>query len=321
MLGFVVVLIGSFSLATQNVLLRVIFIEASLFGLFSGGLLQPSLASSLLTLQMRSLLMLPIMAAFSTRMYPQTWASLRQLFDAEQRSLLRLSILSSTFLWLALALLFVAIAQIPAGVATVLFFSHPAMTVLLSWRMFGDRPSPLRIFVVVVVLIGTLLVAPPLSGISSAMVWGVVAALVASVAYSIQGITAQMCFPAVHPVPFTVINLVVMLVLSSLSLLVVNVEVPPENWLPLWGMMVAIASLALVGQLFYNIGIHLVSAALMSIIAISNPTLTAVMGWVTLGESLQGQQIFGGLMVILGLILLGREQFVVTKNRKVSVKG
>lgn len=310
MQGFLIVVVGSLGLALQNVLLRVVFSESNLLGWFHwGGFLPPSLSNSLLMLHLRSILILPAVILLSYRLYPTTTQALKQLLQPEQRPTLRLSLISSSFLYLAMALLFVAIASIPAGVATVLFFMHPVITGLLTWVVFGSRPSRLRLVVTAGVMLGSLLVVPGFAGDNAeAMGLGVGAALGASVAYSLQGVQAQLCFRHIHPIPFTLINFAVMAFWSTLSLFFIQIEVPPERWAVLWGIGCVAAGLTLLGQLCYNIGIHLVRAASMSIVAVSNPVLTVALAWLLLQESLQGRQIFGMVLVVVSIVALSQEQ-------------
>lgn len=310
MQGMLIVVLGSLCLAIQNVLLRVIFSESSILGQFDWGELIPSSpGNSLLVLQMRSVLILPAMVLLSYRLYPSTASALRQLAQPQRRSTLLMALLSSFFLFVALAFLFIAIASIPAGVATVLFFTHPVITGLLSWKVFGNRPTRLRLVVTVGVLLGTVLVLPSFTEtLSGSVKLGIGTALGASVAYSLQGIMAQICFKHIHPVPFTLINFAVMALLSTVSLLLVTIDVPPGQWQILWLMSLITAGLTLLGQLFYNIGIHLVRAASMAIVAVSNPVFTVIIAWLFLQESLQSRQILGMLLVVISIVALGQEK-------------
>lgn len=307
--GFLIVVLGSFCLALQNVVVRVIFSESDLLGqAIWGGLLPPTLGNSLLVLQLRSLLILPVMIWLAYRLYPATTQALQQLRQPQQRSTLGLALLGSSSLYVAMALLFVAIATIPAGVATVLFFTHPVVTGLLSWLVLGQRPSRLRLMVTGGVLIGCGLVVPSFAGAADgALGLGVGAALGASLAYATQTVVAQICFRQIHPVPYTLINFAVMALLSTLSLAFITLEVPPGQWSPLWLLSLLTAGLTLLGQLLYNIGIHLVRAAPMAIVAVSNPVFTVVIAWVVLQESLQARQVVGIVLVVASIVTLGQE--------------
>ncbi|WP_416674313.1 DMT family transporter [Egbenema bharatensis] len=269
----------------------------------------PTPGHSLLMLQMRSTLMLPLMMLISPRVHPGTWADLQQLVRPANRSLLKRVLASSGFLFIAMALLFIALAQIPAGVATVLFFTHPAITVLLSWKWFGDRPSLVRSLVVITVLTGSFLITPGLTGLmGEGILLGVLAAFGAGIGYSLQSMFAQTSFPEIHPAPFTLATFVVMLFLSSLSLLFIHLEVPPGVWATLWVLSLLAGLLTLTGQLFYNLGIRQTSAAIVGIVGISNPTLTTALGWGILGEGLTGRQLLGMGMVIAGVVALSQER-------------
>lgn len=309
MLGFTLVFLGSICLAVQNVLLRIVFVNSLILGIFPfGGFVAPSLANSLLLLQLRAVFMLPLMIVLAPKLHATTWINLRQLLQPQNRPLLIKTFISSFSLFLSLALLFIAIAKIPAGVATVLFFIHPAITVVLAWRIFGDRPTWLRWVVLIIIFTGSFLVAPSFTTTAdSDTLMGVGAALGAGLAYAIQGILAQICFREIHPVPFTVVSCTVILVFASISLLLVNIDVA-DVWSILWIVSLIAALLTLAGQLLYNFGIHLANAAIASIIAISNPTSTAILAWLIIQEALQGRQIFGVTLVTLGVGLLSQEQ-------------
>ncbi|MUL35083.1 DMT family transporter [Gloeocapsopsis dulcis] len=315
MLGFALVFIGSICLAAQNVLLRIVFVNNLVFGVLPfGGFVAPSLANSLLLLQLRAVFMLPLMVLLAPKLHATTWMNLKQLLYPQKRPLLIKSFISSFALFLSLALLFIALAKIPAGVATVLFFIHPAITAILAWRIFGDRPTWLRWVVLTIIFTGSFLVAPSLTTTAdSDTLIGVGAALGAGVAYAIQGILAQICFREIHPVPFTVISCTVILVFSSISLLLVNIDVA-DLQLILWIVSLIAALLTLTGQLLYNFGIHLANAAIASIVAISNPTSTAILAWVIIQEALQGRQILGVILVALGVGLLSQEKSHKTKD-------
>jgi drug/metabolite transporter (DMT)-like permease len=309
MIGFAVILVGSLCLAAQNVLLRVMFSESLVFGQVWGGFLPSTVSNSVLVLQIRSVLILPAMLLLAPLFYPGTQTALRQLVTPSQRSLLWRSVVSSTFLFLSLSFLFIAIATIPAGMATVLFFTHPVITGLVAWRLFGDRPSVLRLTMTATVLIGSVLVVPTAGTLNPDQLWlGIGAALGACVTYSAQGVLAQTCFRTIHPVPFTVVNFIVMAVLSTVSLLFINIDVPGDAWGPLWLLSSLASALTLVGQLLYNIGIHLVSAALMAIVAVSNPVSTTLMAWIFLQETLSLRQSLGVGLVVLSIAILGYEK-------------
>ncbi len=310
MLGFVLVVVGSFSLALQNVLLRVVFVPCKIGGWFVfGGLLPANLDNSLFVLQLRSLLILPLVLLLASLSYAATWKDLAQLGQPPQRRVLLTAVGSSSLMYLAMACLFVAIANISTGIAVALFFIHPAYTVLLSWVWFGDRPTYLRFIVLGMVFTGSVLLVPKLIGNTDVKtVAGVMTAIAAGIFYSLQGLTAQTCMRTIHPLVFTVVNFTVMAILSTVSLLFIAIDVPTASWPSLWVVSLATAILTLVGQMFYNFGIHLTSAAVFSMIAVSNPAFTAFIAWLGIQESLQPRQVAGIVMITLGVMALSLER-------------
>ena len=310
MLGFILVLIAAVCLSIQNVLIRIFFAESAVLGWMNlGGWLSPSVGHSLLILFLRAIFMLPLMIAIAPTLYPQSTQDLKQLVTAGNYRLIANTVASNCLLFLALALLFVAFSQLSAGMGTTLFLIHPAITVLLAWQLFGDRPTLLRFAVVVTVFGGSFLVAPSLaSGLDRGTLLGVAAGLAAGGTYAVHAVLAQICFRQLHPVPFTVVSMVITLALSSLSVLLIDIEVEPAAWMALWLASFVAAILTLTGQLLINFGIHLSNVSLASLVTASSPALAALFGWLLIQEVLQGRQIVGVLLVTLGVAALGIEQ-------------
>lgn len=310
MLGFVLVFIAYVCLSLQNVLIRIIFAQSPIVDwLTLGGWASPTIGHSLLVLLLRSIFMLPLIMMIAPMLYPPTKQDLKQLVTAGSRPILLKTIASSSFLFLALALLFVSFSKVSAGIGTALFLIHPAVTVLLAWQIFGDRPTRLRFVVIVTVFAGSFLVAPGFVGAGDGTILlGVGAGLVAGGAYAVQAVLAQICFKEIHPVPFTVVSLLIMLLLSGVGTLWFQIDIEPSAWFPLWVTGLIGAVLTLAGQLLINFGIHMSNAALASLVGASNPVLTALFAWLLIQEVLQGRQVIGILIVTLGVAALGIEQ-------------
>lgn len=310
MLGFILVLFASICLSVQNILIRVFFSKSTILGWFTlGGWLSPTTGHSLLVLLIRAIFMLPLMIAIAPTLYPQSAQNLKQLTTSRNYSLVAKLVVSNCFLFLTLVLLFISFSKVSAGISTALFFIYPAITVLLAWQLFSDRPTLLRFAVVVIVFLGSLLVAPSLfDNANSDILLGVAASLAAGVVFAVHGILAEICLHEIHPVPFTVTSLLTVLVLSSISILLVNTDVEPSVWASIWIAGFVAAILTLLGQLLINFGIHLSNASITSIVTASSPALTALFDWLLIQEALQVRQIVGILLVTLGVAALGFEE-------------
>jgi drug/metabolite transporter (DMT)-like permease len=308
--GFLIVLLSSFFFCFQNVIVRVLFNEYTVLGVIqTGGFVTPTLQHSFLLMFMRMLLVVPLMGALASRLYPPTWKELGRLRQPEQRSLLLRAVGCGLLMFLYLALLYISLGMIAAGIAMTLFFTYPVFTALFSWRWFGDRPSLLRWSVMGFVFIGSALTVPHVSSTSPNYTWiGITTGLAAGVTYALYTVFAQKSFERLHPVPFTWLSFATTLVLSGMSVLVWHGQDADLPWLPLWigGFLSALFTFA--GHLLNNIGIRSIGATAAAMVAASNPALTVVLAWFAIQEKLNGLQMMGVAIATLGVALLSRER-------------
>ena len=310
MLGFLIVLLSSAFFCIQNVIVRVLFNEQTVLGMFpTGGFVAPTLPNSFLLMFMRMLLAVPLMAVLAVRLYPPTWKEIGQLRHSEQRSTLQRAIAGGVLMFLYLALLYVSMGLIPVGIAITLFFAYPVFTALFSWRLFGDRPTLFRWSVMGLVLLGSILTLPHTSAaVEQTTLIGILTGVASGITYALYTVVAQKSFETLHPVPFTWLSFLITLVLSGVSLLFWREHGTALPWLPLWigGLLSAIVTFA--GHLLNNVGIRMIGATSASIIGASNPALTVVLAWLMIQETLNGLQMTGVAIVMLSVALLGREK-------------
>lgn len=308
MLGFFIVIFASFCFCFQNVIVRVLFNEQTIFGIFqTGGFVTPTLQNSFLLMFMRMVLVVPLMASFATKLYPQTWQNVRELGNTESRPLLWRSLGGGMLMFLYLAMLYVSIGLIETGVALTLFFTYPMFTSLFSWLFLGIPPTRFRWMVMIVVLLGTFLTIPYSQTTSDSYnAVGVIFGIGSGLSYALYTVNAQKSFEALHPVPFTWISFATALGLSACSLLIWQGS-SGLNWMSMWigGFLSAIVTLA--GHLMFNYGIRLIGATSAATIGATNPSLTAILAWLTIQETLNSLQLLGIVIVTMGVLLLSQE--------------
>ncbi|MCG8366037.1 MAG: DMT family transporter, partial [Pseudanabaenales cyanobacterium] len=273
MLGFLIVLLSSVIFCFQNVIVRVLFNQHTILGIFqTGGFVSPTLQNSFLLMFMRMLLVVPLMACLASTLYPPTWKDIRQLGQVTHRLSLLQSLLGGVLMFLYLALLYVSIGLIPTGVAMTLFFTYPVFTALFSWRLFGSRPSRFRWGVMGLVAIGGALTMPHFQTTANSYSWlGVIFGFASGVTYALYSVNAQKSFETIHPVPFTWISFATTLGLSAACLLIWQGQNAQLAWIPLWigGLLSALVTFA--AHLLNNFGIRLIGATSASMISASNP--------------------------------------------------
>lgn len=309
MIGILVVLASSVLFCFQNVIVRVLFNQQNIFGVFeTGGFLTPTLQHSFLLMFMRMFLGVPLLAIVATKLYANFWYEIKSLVNLTHRRLLFQSLTGGALMFLYLALLYISIGLIPTGIALTLFFTYPVFTGLLSWQWFGTRPTLFQATVMILVLGGSFLTLPTHSpSISPNQLIGFATGLASGIAYAFYTVVAQKSFEDLHPVPFTWISFTTTLFLSGIILFFWNVQDTEIAWLPLWigGFLSALVTFS--GHLLNNFGIRLIGATTAAMIGVTNPALTVILAWVTIQELLSGFQILGVGIVTFSVGLLSLE--------------
>ncbi|MEP0927373.1 MULTISPECIES: DMT family transporter [Cyanophyceae] len=319
-LGLLMVVLSTLALSMHNVIVGVIGYGGQLLGRIPvAEVLSLTIPNSLLLLWLRMVVVVPLLALVAPRLYPNVGNDLRQIFHRDQRRPLVQVIASGFFLFLSQVLIYKAIADVGPGVAVTLLFMYPLITVPLAWFLFGDRPTPLRLVVMFAITMGIVFTALPriytdLSG-NGVSLWGVGAALLASVAFSLFLVAMQLCFKRLHPVSVSLLQFSTIFILTSLILIVGSFFGldPGEPTRPLGLYLGAglLGLLTLLGYLFNNYGVKLLGASQASIVAASGPVVTAILAYlITPGEksALLFIQWMGVILVTLGVISLSLER-------------
>jgi drug/metabolite transporter (DMT)-like permease len=266
-------------------------------------------SNAALLLWIRMLVVVPVMLWLATRIHPSTLRDLRAFTRSGDRRGLWGVLGSGIFLFLSQVLLYLAIGQIGPGAAIATLFVYPVGLLLLNGLLFAEKLSLNRIGMMLVILVGVgLTVYAPLAAQSA----GVVAALLAALAFVFYLTSMQITARKLHPVPVSLMQFASMFVLSSLSLIVMGIK-GSVNWS---GLLVggAILGLLTVGSYLLNhFGIRAIGAARSSIIASSTPALTALLAFFLVPgalTTLNVMQIVGILTVTLGGTALGLERML-----------
>ncbi len=302
-LGFILVLGASVVLSLQNILVRVIFSNSSIFGLFQfGGLIKPSVPNSFILLLLRMLFATPIMwivAKFIFRV--DVFRDFQQLLAPKSRLLFWRVGFSALLQFASFAFIYVALGILNPGLAVTLFFIFPTVTVLMAWLLFGDRPSKERWLVIGVIYVGIMLTYNIFS-VNKPDTWGVIAAMISGISFAGYIITSQACFKQLNPVSFTSINFTIILLLCFGTLPFTLSAIPLSSSLVFMCFLVALTTLG--GYLLTSFGTKLMGAAQASIVSASGPVFTTFLAFMILGNGLAFVQLFGVFLVTVGVGLL-----------------
>jgi drug/metabolite transporter (DMT)-like permease/uncharacterized protein (UPF0335 family) len=326
--GLVLALSSAVVLSLFNVCLRILIKSRNprmIFGLFElPGVVTPGFGNSLLILLMRLIVVMTLMPILATFLYPNVWKDIRRLFQSGDRALWSKVLGSAFFLFLSQVLIYLAIGNIPAGIAITIFFIYPIVTVLGSWILFGARPSTIGFLAIGGITAGLILAgwpsfaAPPPGGGNVGV--GVAAALASGITFAGYVLLTQMAAGKLHPIPFSLVNFAAIFVFSSLSLWVpLSENLAPQIDQNVWpGLIlggVVLGVLTLFSYLLNNFAIRYAGAALASVIGTLGPAMTALFGFVIINEKLQPLAILGMAVVTLSVAAMSVERMMAPQKK------
>jgi drug/metabolite transporter (DMT)-like permease len=321
--GLILALSSAVVLSLFNVCLRILIKSRNprmIFGVFElDGVVTRGFGNSLLILLMRLIVVMALMPVLATFLYPSVWKDLKRLFYSRDLSLWSKVLGSAFFLFLSQVLIYLAIGNIPAGIAITIFFIYPIVTVLGSWLLFGARPSTIGFLAMLGITAGLILVgspsfAAPAPGGGNVEV-GVAAALASGITFAGYVLLTQMAAGKLHPIPFSLVNFGAIFVFSSLSLWVpLSENLAPKIDQNVWpGLIlggIVLGVLTLFSYLLNNFAIRFAGAALASVIGTLGPAMTALFGFIIINEKLQPVAILGMAVVTLSVAAMSIERMM-----------
>ncbi len=192
------------------------------------------------------------------------------------------------------------------AVATVLVYTSPALVALFAWRFMRETINRNKVFALVLTIAGCALVARVydlgqiqlnpiglMSGIGCAFTMG---------AYSLFGRAVTRRYSAWTSLFYAF--LFGGLFLAPFGLLMATPVVPA---LPLdgWGNLLFLALVPTLGGFAaYTVGLANLPASVASILASLEPAIAATIAYFVFGEVLDVPQVFGGALILAGVILL-----------------
>ena len=204
-----------------------------------------------------------------------------------------------------------------AAVATVMAFSSPAMTAILSKIIFKEQFSPIKIFSIVLSLAGIVFV----SGAYDPSAWnlnplGIVFGLLSGFMFAVYNLEGKHASDT-HVDSWTALlysfaGATFFLLFFNLGNDLFNVgKVPFSDMLWLgksisgWGILFFLGVAPTLGGFgLYTLSIRYLSPTTSNLIATLEPAFTAIWAYFILNEILTGMQLMGGFLVLAGVILL-----------------
>lgn len=204
-----------------------------------------------------------------------------------------------------------------AAVATVMAFSSPAMTAILSKIVFKEHFSKIKIFSILLSLAGIVFV----SGAHDPATWnlnplGIIFGLISGLMFAIYNLEGKHASDT-HIDSWTA--LLYSFAFATVFLLFFNLgndlfitgKAPFADMLWLgssisgWGLLFFLGVAPTLGGFgLYTLSIRYLSPTTSNLIATLEPAFTAIWAYFLLNEILTGTQLMGGMLVLIGVILL-----------------
>ena len=216
---------------------------------------------------------------------------------------IRSSLLMGVLFAIAALAAFVALQRLPGSTYIVLFFTYPAMVVLLSFIM-GEKTGLRALLAMVMALIGVALTVPDFATADAGDLIGIGLALFNALIVAVYYMLARRALVGVEDVSRasatimfgTLLILLLMVPLRGLQL--------PQNTETVFGL-VAVASLGTVLPVFaINLAIQRIGPARASLASTVEPVMAMIVAMALLGEVIVGLQWLGAALIVGSVIIL-----------------
>lgn len=312
--GLILILFSTATLALHHVIVQMIGTPGRLFGSDSlqvgGFIILDRMSSALLIFWVRMVTIVPLMAWLAGLLYRPVWRDFKAFLTSKDRRLLWSLVGSGIFLMASQVFLYIAIGQLGPAVGVTISSLYPLVTILLTWMLFGDRPTRLRVLAGVAIFLGVAFTV--LAAQSTLPDSGMLAGLISAGAFALY-LTSMAIINRrkLNPVPISLIQNATMFVLSSIILIGGRLSAPPSNWTGLIISGGILGVLTIVSYILSDVGSRILGAARATLITASVPALTALLAFLILPSaqnSLSVGQILGVLVVTLGIAALSFER-------------
>ncbi len=198
---------------------------------------------------------------------------------------------------------FFALETLPAGLATVIFFTHPVIVAILSLFVFKEKFAP-RLFVGLALALGGISLISGLPGGEQALSGrGIVWVLLACLCYTFYSLIGQKTLADHEPLSIT----------ATLSLMAVILLIPVYHselgfiqHLTGQQILVTLAMAVfntLLAVLFFLKGVQKIGASRASLISTAEPVFCLLLAFIILRESLTPPELTGSVLVFTSMLL------------------
>jgi drug/metabolite transporter (DMT)-like permease len=200
---------------------------------------------------------------------------------------------------------FTALTMASAGLVAILLYLYPAIVTILSAFLFKESIKGLKILALVLALAGTFLTIG-LSGGGRPL--GIALAMTAPFIYSAYILAGSKFTKQAGVLSTSTLVILSASVVFGLLVLIEGLKLP--RTLAGWGSVLAIAlgSTVIAVNTFFA-GLKRVGPTNASILSTFEPITTVILAFLFLGEEIGPMRILGGILILVAVILLAKNEF------------
>lgn len=203
---------------------------------------------------------------------------------------------------------FKGLQYISAGLERIILFSYPTLVIIFSSIFLGKKISRNGTIALVITYLGIAIIALDPKIISSKnFALGASLVLISSVTYALY-----LTFGGEMIKKYGSINFNTLAMIFSSVYVIIHFKIFSEaaifdlpTGVYFYGLALAIISTVIPTFLVME-GIKLLGAGLGSIVGSIGPVATVVLGYIFLGETLSFQEILGSILVLIGVLIIGK---------------
>lgn len=198
---------------------------------------------------------------------------------------------------------FFSLQNLPAGLASVIFFTHPIMVAILALVVFKEKLMPRLIAGLVLALVGISLISGLGQGMVNISPRGLTFCILSALTYASYCLIGQKNVARVSPLSLTAtIALVAIVILTIIYYHDLAFIMTLNARQLIIGISMAFFNTVL-SIIFFLKGIQKIGASRAALISTLEPMLTILIAFALLGEILTAPQIIGSLLVIISMLL------------------
>lgn len=208
--------------------------------------------------------------------------------------------------------LYTAVARIPVALALLINNTFPIMLALLTWALGGPAPTRNAVLVMSIILVGLVLaldIPTRLSGtepMGSEWTLGIFAAFAAALVFAVALWITDKKLSTLRGSVRSMLTLII--VFSSMSLAGSADLVPGGMSTPStstgWIALAALVTLYGVAFTLLFVTVPRLNMAQNAPVMNVEPIVSLLLGWLLLGQVLNGMQLAGGAVVLTGIVIL-----------------